>query len=78
MEINPRWLNLDQASKFCPLGKKSLIRLIKGGKIRGGKQQDNKRHPWFVDRVSLDKYFNSMIDPNGAEQKGVEIMQRIM
>lgn len=78
MEINPRWINLDQAKLYCPIGKKSLIRLIQEGKIKGGKQHDNGKHPWFIDRLSLDKYMQSMIDPNEAEQKAVEIMQRMI
>ena len=78
MEINPRWLNLDQAKEYCPIGKKRLIRLVTDGKIQGGRQQDNQKRPWFIDRLSLDKYMKSMIDPNKTEQKAVEFMQRIM
>jgi len=77
-DLNPRWLNLNQAKDYCPIGKKRLICLIKAREIRGGRQRDNEKHPWFIDRLSLDKYMESMIDPNEAEQKGIEIMKRIM
>ena len=78
MEINPRWLNLDQANKYCPIGKKRLIRLVQAGKIQGGRQDDNQKHPWFIDRISLDKYMQAMIDQKDIKNKSVEIMARII
>ncbi|MDY6789883.1 MAG: hypothetical protein SWH54_01325 [Thermodesulfobacteriota bacterium] len=78
MEINPRWLNLDQANKYCPIGRKKLIQLIQDGKIQGGRQSDNQKHPWFVDRISLDDYMQSMINFTEAKKKAIENMERIM
>ena len=80
MLFNPniRWLSLRQASAYCPLGQKALIRLVKAGKIKGG--QHGGTQAWFFCRGSIDIYMESMCVRNQKqeiENKVVEFFQGV-
>ncbi|MEI6153815.1 MAG: helix-turn-helix domain-containing protein [Deltaproteobacteria bacterium] len=49
----PRWLSLSEASKYCPLSRQTLLRLVEKGDIYG-RYTGGK---WCVDRESIDVYF---------------------
>jgi len=55
--------------QYCPYGKDALIRLMKEGKIRGGRIEDKKTRPYFFDRISIDEHMASMCDPEHEEIK---------
>jgi len=76
MEINhyPRWLSLKSAAHYSGIGQRHLIRLAGTGKIRGGQQADNGKSPWFFDRLSIDRYMESMITGVDVERRVDHIM----
>jgi hypothetical protein len=72
LNIIPRWLSLKQAVAYCPYSKHKLKQLAMEKKIKAGKQTDKKTEAWFFDRLSLDKYMESMLfkDQDAELQEG--------
>ena len=76
--FSPRWLSLRQATGYCPIGQKALIRLAKESIIIGG--QHGGTQAWFFDRYSIDEYMKSMCINNRTleiENKAVEFFKRL-
>ena len=74
---NVRWLNLNDARKYCSIGKHKLIQLAKGGAIKGGQLKDNGNHPWFFDALSIDRYMESMLKCSELEDKAEKILKKL-
>lgn len=72
-----RWMTLAQAKTYCNINRRKLVELIRDSKIKGGKHQDKGNFDWFVDRVSIDKYMDSMTHKNRYELKFLEILRRL-
>ena len=54
-DIAPRWLDLRQASIYCSVSRKTLMRLANAGEIVANRL--GNRGKWIVDRDSLDAFF---------------------
>lgn len=72
----PRWLSVRKAAEYTGhlLGEKRILELVSKGKIRGGRDKGRKDKPWFIDRKSIDAYFNNQID--GVEQAVNDVLTR--
>lgn len=62
----PRWLSIAEARQYCPFGEKRLIELVQSGEIKGGRLHGDKRRAWFIDRESLDRYFETQCSTAAA------------
>jgi hypothetical protein len=69
--LTPRWMTIKQGAAYGPYGEKRLVELIRERKIRGCQLADNKKHPWVVDRLSLDEYVQRQIDSGGIDEKKI-------
>lgn len=69
--MTPRWLTVTQARRYCPLGEKRLVELVKSGRVRGCQNPGDKRHTWIIDRESLDRYFEV------AGKVDIDVLKRI-
>lgn len=54
-EIDPKWLSLRAACARASMSEKTLIFHIASGEIYGTK----KGGKWYIDRDSIDDYFNA-------------------
>ena len=52
----PRWMKLNQATKYSNIGKERLIALAKLNHIVGFQDPDLKSKPWIFDKESIDQY----------------------
>jgi len=54
-DINPRWLSLAKACSYASMSENTLLNFIKTGDIYASK----KVGKWYVDRESIDAFFES-------------------
>lgn len=52
IDINPRWLSVTQACKYCAMSDKTLMRHVIKGDVYGTK----KGGKWYIDRNSIDAF----------------------
>ena len=60
----PRWLSARKAAEYTSrlIGEKRIIQMIQAGTLRGGRDKGRKDSPWFVDKESIDDYFQRQSD----------------
>jgi len=73
----PRWMSIKDAKKYSPLGETLLLRLLDAGKIKGGRVVDDKRKTRFIDRLSLDRYMESMCETSTVEKEALAICEEL-
>ena len=49
-----RWMSLSEVEKYISMCSKTLLKLVRSGEVYGTR----KNGKWYIDRESLDAYFN--------------------
>ncbi|MHB8880372.1 MAG: helix-turn-helix domain-containing protein [Thermodesulfovibrionales bacterium] len=52
-DLNPRWLSISQACRYCSMSTETLMKYVRKGDIYGSK----KGGKWWVDKLSVDAFF---------------------
>lgn len=71
-----KWLGLKEAAAYSNIGPKRLVKLAREGKIKGAQDPDDKHHPWFFDRASIDKYREGQLGKDPEREKKIDDIVR--
>ncbi len=71
ININPRWLSVTQACRYCAMSDKTLMRHIINGDIYGTK----KGGKWYIDRDSIDAF---MLADDVFVKETLERLRKVM